>query len=303
MKIKGRNIPLQPWPHPSKNRINKLHLAKRIVVNGVSQLFPVACSKTGEPKADWVVRQGKEEFRPDGSFYLEWWERSKRKRVSVGDDYRNAIDELLRKEVELQAIAEDLLEHPDRQLSQAVEGFLEEVKLTREDDTWSGYDVALRYFQESCKKLYVTEIERIDLLRFTSFLREEKSINLNLFGSEARTISFLDKEREVPVPTRLLDSLKDYRAWLSKEDKSGKRVKEDALIFSTASSEPQIHMLRALKRDAKRANLDPGKFGLHKFRATFATMHLQAGVDLRTVMEWMGQTNLSLLSCLALFVP
>ncbi len=101
-----------------------------------------------------------------------------------------------------------------------------------------------------------------------------------------------NKEREVPVPTKLLDSLKDYRTWLSTEDNSGKRTKEDALIFSTASSEPQIHMLRALKRDAKRANLDSDKFGLHKFRATFATMHLQAGVDLRTVMEWMGQTNL-----------
>jgi site-specific recombinase XerD len=51
-------------------------------------------------------------------------------------------------------------------------------------------------------------------------------------------------------------------------------------------------MLRALKRNAQKAGLDPDHFWLHKFRATFATMHLQAGVDLRTVMTWMGQTNL-----------
>ena len=39
-------------------------------------------------------------------------------------------------------------------------------------------------------------------------------------------------------------------------------------------------MLRALKRNAKKAKLNPDEFWLHKFRATFATTHLQAGVDL-----------------------
>lgn len=51
-------------------------------------------------------------------------------------------------------------------------------------------------------------------------------------------------------------------------------------------------MLHALKRNAKKAKLNPDEFWLHEFRATFATTHLQAGVDLRTVMTWMGQTNL-----------
>ena len=51
-------------------------------------------------------------------------------------------------------------------------------------------------------------------------------------------------------------------------------------------------MLRALKRNANKAGLNQDDFWLHKFRATFATTHLQAGVDLRTVMTWMGQTNL-----------
>ena len=51
-------------------------------------------------------------------------------------------------------------------------------------------------------------------------------------------------------------------------------------------------MLRALKRNANKAGLNQDDFWLHKFRATFATTHLQAGVDLRTVMTWMGQSNL-----------
>jgi site-specific recombinase XerD len=65
-----------------------------------------------------------------------------------------------------------------------------------------------------------------------------------------------------------------------------------ALVFSTTSGKCDTHMPRALKRKAKKAGLNQDDFWLHKFRATFATTHLQAGVDLRTVMTWMGQTNL-----------
>jgi site-specific recombinase XerD len=64
------------------------------------------------------------------------------------------------------------------------------------------------------------------------------------------------------------------------------------LVFSTASGQRDTHMLRALKRNAVKAGLNPDDFWLHKFRATFATTHLQAGIDLRTVMTWIGQTNL-----------
>src|SRR5258708_31092487 len=62
--------------------------------------------------------------------------------------------------------------------------------------------------------------------------------------------------------------------------------------MATASGRRDTHMLRALKRNSKKAGLNPDDFWLHKFRATFAASHLQAGVDLRTVMMWMGQTNL-----------
>lgn len=33
------------------------------------------------------------------------------------------------------------------------------------------------------------------------------------------------------------------------------------------------------------------RFYLHKFRHTFATMHLQSGVDIRTVAAWLGHKN------------
>ncbi len=95
------------------------------------------------------------------------------------------------------------------------------------------------------------------------------------------------KEREVPVPDELLESLEVYRKTLSE-----KRAALGALVFSTRSGKCDTHMIRALKRNATKACLNPTDFWLHKFRATFATTHLRAGVDLKTVMAWMGQTTM-----------
>ena len=99
------------------------------------------------------------------------------------------------------------------------------------------------------------------------------------------------KEREVPVPDELLDSLQFYRKALP-----GEHASPESLVFGTKSGKPDLHMLRALKRNARRAGLKPEDFWFHKFRATFATTHLRNGVDLRTVMAWMGQTSLESIS-------
>jgi site-specific recombinase XerD len=50
--------------------------------------------------------------------------------------------------------------------------------------------------------------------------------------------------------------------------------------------------LDCLKVVAERAELDPEQFWLHKFRATFATRCLWAGVDLRTVQQWLGHVDM-----------
>ena len=64
------------------------------------------------------------------------------------------------------------------------------------------------------------------------------------------------------------------------------------MIFPTSGGLPNGHFLLFCKNIAKRAGLDPESWWLHKFRATFATWHLQAGVDLRTVQKWLGHTDL-----------
>lgn len=91
------------------------------------------------------------------------------------------------------------------------------------------------------------------------------------------------KEREIPVSSKLVKSL---TAWKKKADKSC------PLLFPTSGCRPKFDFLDCLKAVAKRAKLNPDDCYLHKFRATFATRCLQNGVDLRTVQEWLGHSDI-----------
>jgi len=91
------------------------------------------------------------------------------------------------------------------------------------------------------------------------------------------------KEREIPIPAKLVTSLK---AWKAKADKTC------GLVFPTAGCKPKLDFLDCLKAVAERAKLDQDNFWLHKFRATFATRCLWAGVDLRTVQQWLGHSDM-----------
>jgi integrase/recombinase XerD len=91
------------------------------------------------------------------------------------------------------------------------------------------------------------------------------------------------KEREIPVPAKLLKPLK---AWKTKSDPTCN------LVFPTAGCNPKLDFLDCCKVIAKRAGLNPEGFWLHKFRATFTTWALWAGVDLRTVQQWLGHSDI-----------
>ena len=91
------------------------------------------------------------------------------------------------------------------------------------------------------------------------------------------------KEREIPIPAKLVKSLKALKA---KSDKTCN------LVFPTAGCNPKLDFLDCLKAVAERAKLDKENFWLHKFRATFATWSLWAGVDLRTVQQWLGHSDM-----------
>jgi len=91
------------------------------------------------------------------------------------------------------------------------------------------------------------------------------------------------KERTIPVPKALMSKLK---ATLVKRGKGG-------LLFPTKNGQPKLNFLDMAKAVAKRAGIDESEVWLHRFRATFCTRSLWSGVDLRTVQDWMGHTDLA----------
>lgn len=107
------------------------------------------------------------------------------------------------------------------------------------------------------------------------------------------------EERTVPIPDSLVELLRARR----------ERYPRSRLIFPRANGKPDGHFLRTLKILAFRAGLNCGdchnrsglccrvkpicsKFGLHKFRKTYATWHHEAGVPVRRIQLWLGHSNL-----------
>ena len=356
----------------------RVNLTKRVKTADGLRYCPAVVSGNGRIKPDWVVVDSTEERHPEGSYYIDWTESGgKRRRVSVGTDATVAHNRRLRKEAELNAVANGVAVVPDeteskgRDLTTAIADFVKETRLTKKKKTLYAYTKATEYFAESCRRRNLEDIERIDMLKFAAFLREEKELSprtcRNVFGNvmtflkaqgltgivkkgdwprfvqteveiyekdelaslyavsdakeklwwnfflmtglreqETMYMTWQDvnfnqgtvkvrwkpeygwtpkayKERTVPIPTKLQTDLK--------------KAKETAkascpLLFPTSGCKPKLNFLDDLKAAAKRAKLNPDHFYLHKFRATFATWHLWAGVDLRTVQSWLGHSDM-----------
>jgi integrase len=355
----------------------EVNVTKRVQTAAGLRYCPVVLSANGRIKPDAVMVNGKEERHPDGAYYLEWRKGSKRVRISVGKDSADASARRLRKEAELNAVNNGVELAPaagqngHRSVAGAIADFLDETKLTKKPKTYAAYNTALSYFTESCPKLYVKDIERSDLLKFSAFLRDEKELHpRTCWNKFSNVMSFLKaqgvrglvgkndwpryveeepevyereeldtlfavcdqqerlwfefflmtgmreqevmhcswddintsrgtvtvrykpeygfspknyREREIPIPTKLGKELKAQKA---KSDKTC------GLVFPTSGCNPKQNFLDDLKACAERAKLKKEDFWLHKFRATFATWSLWAGVDLRTVQQWLGHSDM-----------
>ena len=353
----------------------KVNLFKRVRTNTGLRCCPVVEAANGRVRAHVVIVDGREERHEEGAYYISWYEGRRVKRLSVGKDAVEAKNRRDKKQAELTAKSKGVAvvtesSNGHRSLADEITAYLEEVKLGSKPKTLAAYTTALDYFTQSCHRLHLEDIQRVDMLKFAAFLRDEKDqsprtcwnkfsnvmsflksrgirglvkktdwprfteeepeiyeredldalfaacdaqerlwfefflmtgmreqevmhsywSDLNLKASTVRVTHKPDrgwtpkayKEREIPIPARLVVSLKAWKA----------KANGCPLVFPTAGCNPKLDFLDCLKAAAERAELDKGGFWLHKFRATFATWHLWSGVDLRTVQQWLGHSDM-----------
>ena len=180
----------------------QVNLTKRVQTPLGSRYCTVVLSANGRVRPDLVLINGREERHSEGSYYLEWREGKKRRRLSVGKDAQDAAARRQRKEAELNALNNGVPVLPEngnghRSVAAAVAQFLEETELTKKPKTLAAYTTALNYFTESCAKLYLHEVERHDLLKFSGFLREQKKQSPRSVYNKFETVmKFLKAKRD-----------------------------------------------------------------------------------------------------------
>lgn len=160
-----------------------VNLTKRVMVNGELRYCSVVEAANGRIRPDVVMVDGREERHLEGSYYIDYREGEKRARLAVGKNAADAQSARLAKQAELTALkhglevpkAPQMVNGEDKHsLAAAIMSYLEEVKLTKKPKTHSAYATTLAYFAESCRKVFVEDIDRKDMLKFHAFLRDDK---------------------------------------------------------------------------------------------------------------------------------
>ena len=125
-------------------------------------------------------------------------------------------------------------------------------------------------------------------------LRRAEVLSLDLADiapdlSELRVVGKGDRERRVPIPTTVREVLGGYLV--------GRGDAPGALLLNRAGKRVGTTTLRRLfERLAKRAGLADAGFSLHGMRHSYATMLVRAGVDLGTVRDLLGHSDVAVTS-------
>lgn len=149
---------------------SRVNILKYVKVENKWRFAPVQLVNN-KLKFDWVLIDGEPERHVEGTYYIEWYEASKRRRQSVKDS-AEVLEQARRKVAELDAEKAGLeianSEDDERvRLSDAVVAYLKDLEPPqREVTTYSAYKLHLQLFEANCTKTYIQDVTRDDLLAY-----------------------------------------------------------------------------------------------------------------------------------------
>ncbi len=157
-----------------KRYAERVNVLKQVRIGNRWKLASVI-QQNGKIVRDHVRVGGKDEHHPEGQYFLEWHRGGKRHRRSVGS-FENVLEaarrQFLQNQLRNAGLAGGSEEASDKKklaTSEAIENYLNVVKLQRSPRTYSSYQRTLRVLlPKSYTKSFVEEVTRDDILQFIS---------------------------------------------------------------------------------------------------------------------------------------
>jgi integrase/recombinase XerD len=148
--------------------------------------FALVAKQSGLIVLDHVLINGRDEYHPEGRYYVEWYERSRRRRCTIPTSPN--IEQAARQK--LMEIRTASIQAQRLTIGTAVEHYLNFIELHRSHGTWLAYRNGLTMFQECYGKPYIDQVQRQDLLHFMSCCYKRGLSSRTVYGKLATVLQF-----------------------------------------------------------------------------------------------------------------
>jgi hypothetical protein len=132
----------------------KVNLTKRVLTDIGPRFVPAVYTASGKIKPDYVLIGGKQEYRPEGAYYLDWYEAGKRKRLVIGNDALEGDRQKLAKEATLRGLQAGMVESAKR-VEEWPRPLTEREQAEKEALKWleaAEQKVQRRRFEDECRR-------------------------------------------------------------------------------------------------------------------------------------------------------
>jgi integrase len=149
-------------------------------INSQFKRLKPAYGKNHKIRPGWAVLKNKVRELPGGSYYVGWYEGSRRIWREAGTVPHDAVNLAERQRLYLEAARVGVpIQREDGAspaLSAAISLYLEQYGLSRKEESYELVAHTLNQFQQHCRRTFLNEVTKLDLLKFADWLqRVEKN--------------------------------------------------------------------------------------------------------------------------------